>query len=172
MKRTGHDGIDVNLFLKINNIPSQKGGVTCTPYSTCAYYIILYRLQVSLQAKARSAVSAEVITCSTQNLVIHTTCTGRKFVAVEKPALPTHHFDSQAVHALMLIAFILRSRCMVYSGSIFKKFLLIRVNFAFLYRDKHHKRVAALLENIPCESTNDNCFKGRTFDVQWQVLSD
>lgn len=36
--------------------------------------------------------------------------------------------------------------------------------------DKTYKRVAALLENIPCESVQDYCFNGRTFDVHWEEL--
>ncbi|XP_020608841.1 T-cell immunomodulatory protein-like isoform X3 [Orbicella faveolata] len=36
--------------------------------------------------------------------------------------------------------------------------------------DKHFKRVAALLENIPCPSMDEPCFNRRTFDVQWQEL--
>lgn len=36
--------------------------------------------------------------------------------------------------------------------------------------DKQFKRVAALLENIPCQSIDDPCFNRRTFDVQWQEL--
>ena len=39
----------------------------------------------------------------------------------------------------------------------------------FFVRDKHFKRVAALLENIPCPSMDEPCFNRRTFDVQWQV---
>lgn len=32
------------------------------------------------------------------------------------------------------------------------------------------KRIAALLENIPCESTHTSCFGERTFDVHWKEL--
>ncbi|KAJ7374619.1 T-cell immunomodulatory protein [Desmophyllum pertusum] len=36
--------------------------------------------------------------------------------------------------------------------------------------DKHYKRVVALLENVPCQSARDICFRGRTFEVQWEEL--
>lgn len=39
-----------------------------------------------------------------------------------------------------------------------------------LTRETKFKRIAALLENIPCESTHTSCFGERTFDVHWKVI--
>lgn len=36
---------------------------------------------------------------------------------------------------------------------------------------QHYKQVAVPLENVPCSDEHDNCYNGRTFSVQWDVLS-
>lgn len=48
---------------------------------------------------------------------------------------------------------------------------LVVLNITAPGSGQHYKQVAVPLENVPCSDEHDNCYNGRTFSVQWNVLS-